>query len=325
MYDVINIGGASRDIFFRSSEGIVTKDLSKVHEKLVAFDYGSKIIVDEAVFSYGGGALNSAICMSKLGMKVAPLAVVGNDDNGKNIKYFLEKRGIEVSFLAMNEVQTALSFFVIVGSDHVGFLHRGANDHLKVKSWDFLKQTKWFYISSLTGDSASLLPSLIEFAQKNSIRVALNPGSVQLEEGYDKLKFLLEKVEILILNTDEAEELVMSREKEFNGRDGRMLLRKVYEMGPKKVIITDGERGSYYTDGDNYTFEGAYKTIAAESTGAGDAFGSTFVAMIEKGYSYQLAQKIASVNASSVVEKVGAQEGLLREDQIKRKLSKVVI
>jgi sugar/nucleoside kinase (ribokinase family) len=53
-----------------------------------------------------------------------------------------------------------------------------------------------------------------------------------------------------------------------------------------------------------------------ERTGAGDAFTSTFVAAVIRGADIQGALLWAPINSMSVVQKVGAQAGLLTEREI---------
>lgn len=323
MIDVVTIGGASRDIFFETDEGILIDDPKKMHEMLVAFDYGSKIISDSADFVFGGGSLNSSVAFKRLGLSPVPIFAVGSDENGREILELLKREKIRSDFVETQKHPTAISFFIRFGDDHVGFLYRGANDHLQVQGLKSLSEVKWFYISSLTGNSARCLPEVLRIAKKMDIKVSLNPGNHQLEMGYDALSGIVKDIDLLILNIDEAEELVLPEEKNFNGKNHRLLLWKVYEMGPQRVLLTDGDKGSYFTDGNDFFYQEACKTVVKDTTGAGDAFGSTFVACLLKGYNYQEALKMASVNAASVVEKVGAQAGLLTDGATRARRRKV--
>ena len=53
-----------------------------------------------------------------------------------------------------------------------------------------------------------------------------------------------------------------------------------------------------------------------DRTGAGDAFASTFVAALIKGKSLDEALRWAPINSMNVVQRVGAQAGLLSEYQL---------
>ena len=59
-----------------------------------------------------------------------------------------------------------------------------------------------------------------------------------------------------------------------------------------------------------------------ERTGAGDAFASTFVASLIKGNTIEGALQWAPINSMSVVQQVGAQKGLLSEEELNELLKK---
>ncbi len=328
MFDCITFGGATRDIFFKTAKGVIFPDPEDAEEKMLAFKYGQKIITDNAYFSFGGGAFNAAVSMAKSGLKVAAHINVGRDESAYSIVQQLKFLGIDTSLVMTDpENHTAMSILVIDKKDHVAFLHRGANNYLKTPPADKLKNTKWFFITSLTGESAKMLPDLIDFASTNNIKVALNPGSAQLKGDCRQLKALIEKIELLILNREEAETLICSNEACEIIEDNNVLLSKAQKLGAKRVIITEGAKGSYYTDSELVNFEPAFKEngVAVDTTGAGDAFGSTFMANIIQGASTPLAQKRAAVNAASVTEYIGAQEGLLTPKAIEAKLKKIKV
>ena len=58
-----------------------------------------------------------------------------------------------------------------------------------------------------------------------------------------------------------------------------------------------------------------------ERTGAGDAFSSTFIAALSLGLSLKEAMLWAPINSMSVVQKIGAREGLLNRSEIKHFLA----
>lgn len=326
MYDVITFGGATRDIFFKTTEGIIFPDPEDDQEKMLAFKYGQKIITDDASFSFGGGAFNSAVCFSKMGLKAAPCMNIGRDESAKSIKERLDECNIDSSLVTEDEgAHTALSMIIMDKKDHVAFLHRGANNSLRLSSSEKMKDTSWFYITSLTGKSADILEDIIKFAKENGIKIALNPGSTQLKRDHKKLKDFLKDIEILILNREEAESLVCSEEMCEVVSENKVLIWKLHKMGARRVIITEGEKGSYYGEDDMVNFEPAFKKDGGviDTTGAGDAFGATFISGIIKGLDIPLTQKIAAINAAHVTQYIGAQEGLLTHGEIKNKLKPV--
>ena len=63
----------------------------------------------------------------------------------------------------------------------------------------------WFYVSSLGGDF-NMLTKIVRQAEKTGAKIALNPGSQEIVAA-TKLKAFLPKIEVLILNADEAKDI----------------------------------------------------------------------------------------------------------------------
>jgi sugar/nucleoside kinase (ribokinase family) len=321
LFDFITIGGASRDVFFMTSKGKIVKNPYAPTKSLIAFEYGSKIIPESTEFTYGGGGANSAVCFARLGLQVSAVVSVGAEGTGSLLVHDLESVGVDCDFVLRNrEYHTALSMIVgIPGKDHTMFLYRGANNHLSVNDWRPFK-TKWFYLSSLTGNSADIIPELFAYASAHNICVAWNPGSEQLEGGYHDMKGFLEITDVLILNRDEAMKLVLSKNNHLKVHDIKSLLQELGKETKGIVVVTDGGNGSYVFDHNKIYNQRAYKVDVIETTGSGDAYGATFVAVRFLGCSIEFSMKMAAYNAASVIQNVGAQKGLMNFDSIRAKI-----
>jgi ribokinase len=99
---------------------------------------------------------------------------------------------------------------------------------------------------------------------------------------------------------------------------------KIHQLGPKIIVITDGPKGAYASDGVNAWFMPIYPDPKApiSRTGAGDAFASTFVSALALGKSIEEALTWAPINSMSVVQYIGAQKGLLTLEQLQEFLAK---
>jgi ribokinase len=86
MYDVITVGSGTIDVFIYTdrSESIRVKTLNS-EETFISYPLGSKLIINELDFFTGGGGTNSAVCMARMGLNVAYIGKVGNDNNGNRI------------------------------------------------------------------------------------------------------------------------------------------------------------------------------------------------------------------------------------------------
>src|SRR3990172_2738959 len=150
MFDIITIGGATRDVFFKTNEGKIISDKNIPSGRLLGFEYGAKIVPDETYFSYGGGGMNTAVCFAKLGLKVAAKVNIGSEGTGSLIHKILKEKKVNTGFVGRDKkLHTALSIIVSDNGDRTMFLYRGANDGLKIPNWSNLSKTKWIYLTSL--------------------------------------------------------------------------------------------------------------------------------------------------------------------------------
>jgi ribokinase len=135
-----------------------------------------------------------------------------------------------------------------------------------------------------------------------------------MEAGTERLKRIYKRTEVLILNREEAVTVGGGKHDDIHD-----LLNHLHALGPRIVVITDGPAGAYASDGEHRFKMPLYPDPAPpyERTGAGDAFAATFVAALAKGMSLEDALRWAPINSMNVVQKVGAQEGLLSESELK--------
>jgi len=257
--NIITIGGAIRDITFLTDKGRIIKTPENLTEQaLLGFEYGAKIKSKEVCFNFGGGACNTAATFSKLGLKTSVCSRVGNDTDGKLIVSNLKKRKISVDLIQLDRQKRTGFSLVVVNEkskkskgERVIFVYKGAGDNLKINSQKILsKNPDWFYITSLAGDWQRTLNSISRLAKKNKIKIAINLGASQIRSGLKKLSNILAITEILILNRDEAIELVSSRAKNKKLNNAKLdninfLVSELLKAGPRVVVITDNKNGAY--------------------------------------------------------------------------------
>ncbi len=332
-FDVVTIGGVVRDFTFYTNKGkIIDTPEDLTAQRMLAFEYGAKINVNEAYQTLGGGAANTAASFARLGFKTAIVVKVGKDDIGKDIILKFKKEKINTNFIQTDpELMTGFSFILSADKkerEHIAFLHRGANEKL-VFPTPKLKQLRssWFYITSLSGPAwLKSLNGIFNLAFPRNIKIAWNPGNLQLQAGKKVISNLLKKTNVLILNKDEAIELVLSGMK-VGRRNPRYLNQPLYllnilnDWGPKIVVITDGKKGAWAYDGKKIYYQKIRKAKIINTVGVGDAFGSSFVAgLIKNKGDIKAALNWGMINSASILEHVGAQTGLLGIKDLQEKL-----
>lgn len=332
-YDVVTIGGSVKDVTFFTDQGqVFTTPQNLTAQKMLAFEYGAKINIKDVFLGFGGGAANSAVSLARLGLKVGVITRVGKDESGREIINRFKTEKINTDFCQFDDkVSTGFSFILAtskVDKEHIAFLHRGAAEKfiLDGKKLSGLN-ANWFYVTSMYGkDWLRNVKTIFDLGKKKNIKVVWNPGNLQLQGGRRLIGPYLKRTQILILNKDEAIELVLSGIKLGRKNPNHLnrplyLLNILHEWGPKMVIITDGKKGSWVYNGKDVYQQKSLKPKALDTTGVGDAFGSSFLAglILEQG-NIKKALKWGVINSASVVSRVGAQNGLLTYKQLKTKL-----
>lgn len=311
-FNIISVGGATRDILFYSQEGELISTGNMTKQKLLAFEYGAKIMADKLYFTFGGGATNSAVSFSRLGLKAAVICRLGHDDNGRAALKNLTDSGVATGLVKVDaKAATGFSMILTVNNEakeHVAFLHRGANNNLSVADLPLDRlSADWFYVTSLPPNGWDKIMSALTKSKKHLV---WNPGRYQLAE-ISKMKQFLPAVKVFIVNHDEA--LEFKKLKDIKG-----LLSYFKTLGPELVVITDGAKGAYVYDGKKYYFMKAKTSRPVNTLGVGDAFGSGFTAALVCDKNIKEALRWGINNSASVVAKIGAQAGLLNRRQIAR-------
>jgi sugar/nucleoside kinase (ribokinase family) len=170
------------------------------------------------------------------------------------------------------------------------------------------------YFSSISEHALDYHDQVADWLDKNpSVHLAFQPGTFQMKVGAERLKRIYRRSAILILNREEAVLVGKGKRDDIND-----LFDHLHALGPQVVVITDGPAGAYASDGVQRLKMPPYPDPKPpfERTGAGDAFAATFVAAAAKGLSLEDALRWAPINSMSVVQKVGAQAGLLKEKEL---------
>jgi ribokinase len=305
MFDVITVGSATVDAFAQTSTLSLIK-AKKLASELICYPSGGKILIDRLTYTVGGGGTNTAVSLSKLGLKVAYMGKIGKGANSKFVLEVLRENNINTSLVAREKARTGFSVILDAeGIDRTILTYKGSNNDLRESDIKFkMLKTKWFYFSSMMETSFETQKRIAKYAEKHNIDIAYNPSSYLCKKGAKNIHDILKRTTLLILNTEEAALLVGKSEIP-------KMLKNLCALGPKHAIITHGKKGAscYYDDKMYDVF--AQKVKMVETTGAGDAFASTFLGVIIKKNDPILALKMATLNAQSVIRNIGAKTGLL--------------
>jgi sugar/nucleoside kinase (ribokinase family) len=359
MKKVLTIGSGIQDVFIKY-DSVETLDFHTKEEDIayVCLKAGRKIELQDIEYYCGGGATNSAVSFARNGFEVQSFFKIGNDKAGDFIVESLKKNKVSTEHVIRTDEKPTGQSFIIPGphGNSAVLVYRGANITLQQKELpeDAIKNANQLYITSLSGPTAHLLIPITQMAKKYNVPVAANPGTSQLRAGATYLKEALCNINILILNSYEAELLMTSlmaplSHKASEGKQGGVypkhcrregqvipeLLQKplgsmsacftlqqffntVHACGPDIIVVTNGSEGVYASDRNSIYFHPSIKINIVSSTGAGDAFGSSFVAQLNHNKSIEDALRIGIINSSSVIKHLGTQNGLLTHDELEK-------
>lgn len=323
MQQVICIGSASQDIFFPTNEGVILKTPEDITSQVkVAFELGGKFRAKNRYESIGGVAANVASGLARLGIMVECYSHIGGDELGNWIKHTLEQNGVHTNLLERDRsVKSDLSAIVVVEQtgDRIIFHNRDANERLVLQA-EKLQWGDWLYVSALNGVWRDNLALIEQVHKENQKHIALNPGQHNLKEDPKRMMDFLRSVDVLLLNKDEAIEIILANGVETQSRklnDEIFLIQTLHRLGPQIIALTDGRCGAWATDGKGVWHAGSYEPHGlVDTTGGGDAFGSGFFAAYLKGLAIDTCLRYGICNAGSVVGAYGAIEGLLDEEVI---------
>lgn len=313
-------------------------------------EQGRKVESENIDTYVGGGGANTAVCMSRLNMDMALLALVGKDLNGRKILKRLDEEKIAADhMIELDDVGSGVAVHISSHDRNAAiFTHRGANCYLtddNVKAIDFTKY-KLVYITNLSNESADHFPLLIHEAAAADCFIASNPGIRQLTRLSSDFLGCLKSITLLSINKVECEALVpnlasedqTTRHRRPNNISGDLppllttgfkfggfslglidFMKSMSDHGPDYVVVTDGSKGAYLLHGNHLYYCPPLKVEMMGSAGAGDGFSSTLACLISAGNDPDIALLAASINAVSVISSVDTQEGLLTYDALKQK------
>lgn len=314
-FDFVAIGDVVVDAFIRLQDAHITCRVDNTACEL-CMKYGSKVPFEYAKIIAGvGNSANAAVSASRLGLKSALIAPTGNDANGQLCIDTLAADGVDTQFINKQNLPTNYHYVLWFGDERTILIK---HEKYAYKMVD-VGTPKYIYLSSLGEDASHLHGEIVEYLKTHpESKLAFQPGTFQIKMGVEALQDLYSLTDTFVCNLEEAQTITG-----LDTRDVRTLSEKLASYGPKLVFISDGPNGAYWFDGVDTFFMPPYPESQPplERTGAGDAFASTLVSFLVLGMSPEEALKRAPINSMSVVQKVGAQEGLLTREALEKYLA----
>jgi len=314
---VFTVGSLTLDIFLEPEEQIVSRKNGK---EFIAFELGAKIRATGVYEFFGGSSSNVAVALRRLGIsRVAAVGAVGEDAVASGVLVNLKSEKVSTKFVhRLPKAKTGFS--VIVNSKtgrHSALVYPGANhDFAKLDSKIF-RDCDALHLGRLSGGGCRIFETVRIFFKKNPEKfLSWNPGGEQISRGIKHFRDFLPVVDILFLNQEETEAFTKIRA----DKNCAPIFRQLFAQKFRGIaVITNGANGAIASDGEKIFHSAAFTKFKMRDTlGAGDAFGSTFLAAQILGKNIPDSLRFASVNSASVVSTFGTQTALLLFPKIKK-------
>ena len=149
----------------------------------------------------------------------------------------------------------------------------------------------------------------LELASKKGITTILNPApAVAITEK------ILATTDFLILNETELE--IVSGKESIPETEYIHAIKELRNKGAKNIILTLGEKGGMYTEGEETREYKALKVKAVDTTAAGDSFIGAFALKLAEDAKVSDALNFAVGVSALTVTRSGAQQSLPTQEEL---------
>lgn len=315
---ILSVGDIFSDAFIKLNEEVARVDVDAQGEKRLSLPLGTKPPYDQVDIVKGvGPGPNAAVAIARFGgLKSGLDSFIGDDQVGQEAIAYLTEQGVDTSTMLVEPGIKTNYYFV---------LRYGAERTILVKNEQFdytwkepAEEPDWIYLALISDASWQFHEDLLSYLEAHpSVKLAFQPGTFHFKWGVERLAGIYKRSHIIVLNREEAVDVTGRSYDSIHD-----LAIGLHDLGPEKVVITDGPNGSYASYDFKLVTIPNYPDPAPplDRTGAGDAFASTIVAALASGETMDTALTWAPINSASVVQQLGAQAGLLSKEQIQEYL-----
>ena len=351
----LTVGSAMIDtIVLVASRNIERMTMANDAVSYLLLEQGRKVEAESVTEHVGGGAVNAAVAMARLGAETATIVKLGRDAKAEKVRARLEAEGVSLDWVVATDRDETGAAVMIASHDRNAtiFTKRGANTLLALED---LPEAAFagrdlVYVTALSNDSAQCFPDVVARGRAAGAFVAANPGIRQLTGRGEAFLDHLGSVDLLALNRVEAEALIpalsvrrishapalaapqggademprLIREGlSFGGYDMELasFCAAVQALGCGRVVVTDGAQGAYLADEEGLWFTPTHPVEVRGTAGAGDAFTSTCATLLAQGRAPVEVLESAALNAAAVVAEIDTQSGLCEAGALAKRRS----
>ena len=232
-------------------------------------DSDERVIADQIVRSVGGPAAVASIALARLGISVAIVGTVGDDDDGWSALEQLKREGVETSGVSISNEATSGSVIVVSKSQNT----RAISTRQPVKQTEpnqaaknLVTRADWVHVDH------------VGINRLQSLGVTRGAkAKISFDAGYGVKDFDPSKVYLFVPNDRQMKD-------RYPNLEIADAIKKDSEIGSNIVVATMGSKGSIGYSKESGLVEAApIKTEILSTLGAGDVFHGALVAQMIEG------------------------------------------
>ena len=311
-YDLITVGRVSMDLF--------ALDIGADFHNITAFETG-----------VGGSPVNIAMGAARLGLQSLAFTAVGDDEVGRFVKHYLDKQGVDISYVATKaERRTGMAVVGVQPPDRFPLLfyrENPADIHLTIDEAKALPlgQTRALSLSGTALSRGSAHDVSLYLAEQARIQGLTTFIDLDLrpDQWAHPLSFGLHLRRILplcdvIIGTEEefyaalspAPEPIMAGEKVADGASLHQLLIACGAASDAVLCVKCGDRGVKIYQGDSHQLVPGFPVEIVNTVGAGDGFAAGFIYGWAQGWDWARSARFANACGALVVSRHGCAQAL---------------
>lgn len=253
----------------------------------------------------GGKGLNQSIALAKAGAEVYHAGCIGEE--GYMLQQAMEEAGVDCRHVKTLDCASGHAVIQVEDSGQNAILLFGGANQMMTSG----------YIDQVLGDfdegdilllqnEINLLDEIVDKAYARGMKIALNPSPYN-----DRLQCVdMNKIAIFLLNEVEGEQMT-------GEKDPGAILEKLGQLYPgTEVVLTLGEAGAVYGDGQRVYRQAAFPVKAVDTTGAGDTFTGYFLAALMGGREIPVCLELAAKASAIAVNRPGAAPAIPCRDEV---------
>lgn len=295
-FDVVSIGELNPDLILH---GIKAK----------APVLGTEQAIEGYLLTLGSSTAIATVLMTRLGLKTAMIARVGDDEYGRFCRETLAREGVDQAHvITTSGVETGVTISLPYPEDRLLLTCYGAMETVTIDDmpWDTIADARHLHVGSffiqrgIRGDLHDVFRRARSMGLTTSLDTGWDPDTRWLQ---DDLKAALAYTDVFLPNETELANITGTDDVDEG-------LERALALGATEVVAKRGAWGSSYRGHGGRTDERGLSIKPVDTTGAGDAFNAGYVTARLEGRT--VSERLAFGNAcgASAALAIGGTGGL---------------